>query len=64
MMATWEDLDEEQEGAKSQKEEEIVTNLCFIANIVFDEEAEVTSPEPELSYEELQKAYDEPLDDS
>ena len=53
MMATWEDLDEEQEGAESQEEKEIVANLCFIADIVSNKEIEVTLPELELSYEEL-----------
>ena len=64
MMATWEDLDEEQEGAESQEKEEIVVNLCFVIDIVSDEETEVLNYEPEPSYDDLQKAYDEPLDDS
>ena len=64
MMATWEELDEEQEHAKSQEEKEIVANLCFMADIVSDEETEVTKTELELSYDDLQKAYDELLDDS
>ena len=38
MIATWKDLDEEQEGAESQEKEEIVANLCFMANIVSDKE--------------------------
>ena len=38
MMATWEDLDEEQENAESQGEEEIIANLCFMANIISEEE--------------------------
>ena len=33
-------------------------------DIVSNEETEVALPEPELSYKELQKAYDELLDDS
>ena len=41
MMATWKDLDKEQEGTKSQEKEEIVTNLCFMADIVFEEETKV-----------------------
>ena len=52
-------FDEEQEGAKSQEEEEIVANLCFMVDIVSNEETEL-----EHSYEELQKAYDELLYDS
>ena len=63
-MATWEDLDEEQDGAESQEEEEIVANLCFMANVVSDEETEVIDSEPELSYDDFQRAYDELLDDS
>ena len=63
MMATLEDLEEEQENAESQGEEEIVANLCFIAYIVFEEETKVTLPNPKFSYHELQKAYDELLDD-
>ena len=59
MIATWEDLDEEQENAESQSEEEIVANLCFMANIIPDEDYE-----PELTFENLRKAYDELLDDS
>ena len=38
MMATWEDLDEEQENAESQGEEEIIANLCFMADVVSDSE--------------------------
>ena len=56
-MATWEDLDEKQEGAESQKEEEIDANLYFIADIVSDEETKVIDSELELSYDGL-------LDDS
>ena len=41
MMGTWEVLVEEQEGAKSHKEEEIISNLYFMADIVFDEETKV-----------------------
>ena len=62
-MATQEDLDEEQESTESQEEEEIMANLCFMANII-SEEAKVPNFEPELSFEDLQKAYDELLDDS
>ena len=64
MMAAWEDLDEEQEGIESQEEEEIVTNFYFVADIVSDEEIRVTDFEPERSYDDLQKAYDELLNDS
>ena len=64
MMAIWEDLNEEQEGAESQEEEEIVANLYFKADIVFDEETKVMPSELELSYDDLQKAYYEFLDDS
>ena len=63
-MATWEDLDKKQEGTESQEEEEIVANLCFMADIVSKEEIEVLDSEPKLSYDDLQKAYDELLDDS
>ena len=63
-MATWEDLDKKQEGTESQEEEEIVVNLCFMADIVSKEEIEVLDSEPKLSYDDLQKAYDELLDDS
>ena len=42
-MATWENLDEEQEDAKSQNEEEIVANLYFMADIVSEEETEVSN---------------------
>ena len=52
MIATWEDLDEKQEGTKSQ-EEEIVANLCFMVDIVFDEETEVMDSEPAPSYDDL-----------
>ena len=52
-MATWEDLDAEQEGAESKEKEEIVANLCFMVDIVFDEETKVTLLKLELSYEEL-----------
>ena len=64
MMATWEDLDEEQKGSKSQEEEEVVANLCFMVDIVSKKEIEVLDFEPELSYNDLIKAYDELLDDS
>ena len=63
-MAPQEDLDEEQEGAESQEEEEIVANLCFMVDIVSDEKIKVTLPKLELSYKNLQKAYEELLDDS
>ena len=63
MIATWEDLDEEQQGLESQ-EEEVVANLCFMANIVSKKEIKVLDSEPELSYNDLIKAYDELLDDS
>ena len=48
MIATWEDLDEEQEGVESKEEEEIAANLYFMANIVSSEETGVMPPEPEL----------------
>ena len=35
-----------------------------MANIIFEEETEVLDFEPELTFENLQKAYDELLDDS
>ena len=63
-MATWEDLDEEQENAESQSEEEIIANLCFMVDIVSDEEIDVYDSEPKLTFENLQKAYDELLDNS
>ena len=52
-MATWEDLDEEQENTESQEEEEIIANLCFIANIILEEETEVFDSEPKLTFENL-----------
>ena len=64
MMATWEDLDEEQENTESQSEEEIVANLCFMADIVLEEETKVSNSELESSLEKLQKSYDDLLDDS
>ena len=64
LMATWEDLDKEQESAESQEKEEIVANLCFMADIVSKEETEVLDSKPELSHNDLMKAYDELLDDS
>ena len=64
MMAIQEYLDEEQEGTKSQEEKEIIENLCFMADIILEEEIEVCDFEPKLSYDDLQKAYDELLDDS
>ena len=64
MMATWKDLDEEKEGDESQEKRETVTNLCFMADIVSDEEIEVMNYEPKPSYDDLQKAYDELLDNS
>ena len=47
-MATREDFDEEQENVESQGEEEIVANLCFMADIVSEEETEVSDYELEL----------------
>ena len=64
MMATQEDLGEEYENSQSQDEEEIVTNLYFMANIVLEEETEVSDSELELTLENLQKSYDDLLDDS
>ena len=63
-MTTWEDLDEEQENTESQGEEEIITNLYFMDDIVSDEETKVNDFEHELTFENLQKAYDKLLDDS
>ena len=56
MISTWEDLDEEQENIESQGEEEIVVNLCFMADIVLEEETEVSDSELELTFEKLQKS--------
>ena len=64
MMATQEDLDEKPEGTESREKEEIVANLCFMVDIVSEEETEVLDFEPELSYDDLQKANNELLDDS
>ena len=64
MTATWEDLDEEQENAESQSEKEIVTKLCFMVDIVSKEEIKVSDYELEPSFENLQKSYDDLLDDS
>ena len=63
-MATWKDLDKEQENAESHEEEEIVANLCFMADIISEEETEVSDFELNITYENLQKAYDELLDNS
>ena len=63
MMATWEDLDKEQEGVESQ-EKEVVATLYFIADIISNEKIEVIYSERKLSYDDLQKAYDQLLDDS
>ena len=63
-MATWEDLDGEQKNTESQEEAEIVANLYFMADIISEEETDVSDSEPELSSENLQKAYDKLLDDS
>ena len=52
---------QEQERTESQEEEKIVANLCFMADVVFEEETEVLDSEPELSCDDLQKAYDELL---
>ena len=49
MMATWEDLAKEQEGLESQEEEEVVANLCFMADIVSKKETEVLEIKLELS---------------
>ena len=54
MMATQEDLDEEQEGPKSQ-EEEVVVNLCFMVDIVSEKEIDVLGFELELSNNDLMK---------
>ena len=64
MMATWEDLDEEQENVKSQDEEEIIANLYFMANIVSKEETKISDSKLELTLKNLQKSYDDLLDDS
>ena len=52
-MATWENMEKEQESTESQEEEEIVANLCFIADIVSEEEIKISDSEPEISYENL-----------
>ena len=57
-------MDKEQQNVESQGEEEIVANLCFMADIVSNEETEVHDSEPKLTFEYLQKAYDELLDNS
>ena len=64
MMATSEDLDEEQENTELQEEEEIVENLCFMTDIILEEETEVSDSKHESTSENLHKAYDELLDDS
>ena len=64
MMAIWKDLDKDQEGTESQEEEEIVANLCFMVDIVSNEEIDVMDFEPKPSYDDLKKAYDELLRDS
>ena len=64
MMSIWENLDEEQENAESQGEEEIIVNLCFMANIISEEKIKASNSEVELKSENLQKAYDDLLDDS
>ena len=63
MMATWEDLDEEQLNTESQEKEEIVANICFMANIISKEETEVSDSKLEVTSKNLQKAYDDLLDD-
>ena len=47
------------ESAESQEEEEIVANLCFMANIISEEETKILDFELELSYKDLLKDYDE-----
>ena len=54
MMAIQEDLDEEQENTESQEEEEIVANLYFMADIISEEETEVSDSEFEVTSENLQ----------
>ena len=36
------------EGTDSQEDDKIVANLCFMADIVSDEESDVTPPEKNL----------------
>ena len=48
-MATWEDLDEE-EDAEIQKKEIEVANICFMANIE-DEATKIQVFKHELSYD-------------
>ena len=64
MIVIQEDLDKEQEGAESQEEGEIVANLYFMIDIVSNAETKVIEIGPKPSYDDLQKAYDELLDDS
>ena len=47
-MATWEDLDEEQENVESQGEEGIIANLYFMADIISEKETEVSDFDLEL----------------
>ena len=41
-----------------------MANLYFMADIISKKETKVSDSEPELTFENLQKAYDELLDDS
>ena len=41
-----------------------MANLYFMVDIISKEETEVSGFEPKLTFENLQKAYDEFLDDS
>ena len=56
-------MDEEQENTESQEEEEIVANLGFMADIISEEETEVSNSELESTFKNLQKPYDDILDD-
>ena len=47
-MATWQDLDEEQENVESQGEEGIISNLYFMADIISEKETEVSDFDLEL----------------
>ena len=42
-----------------KRKKEIVVNPCFMVDIVSNEEIEVIDSKPELSYDDIQKAYNE-----
>ena len=52
-MAILEDLDKEQEATESHEEEDIVARLCFMVDIVSEEETKVLDSKSELSYDDL-----------